>query len=264
MKNDQLMVEMKKDRKGGIGRRKIKIEKIQNKSRLQVTFCKRRKGLFKKAEELTALCGAEIGLIAFSPAGNPFVCGNPNLLINQFVNNNKDENQLCEFDEQRWIMEVEKEEEVEKNRGISMESLINSNLGDNPDDRYWWDTYIDGLSLGELKQMRSDMEQIKMFVEKRSHELMNVPSSSSSSSYEDDANAIDDDDFVPTVVSNSIGQIPQENGYGIDGYFGGSTNQDDFVCCDYSSSGCDDYENSEMLNELLSGFHQDNSADMVF
>ncbi|MCL7042573.1 hypothetical protein MKW94_014900 [Papaver nudicaule] len=282
MKNQ--VMEMNKKRKGGAGRQKIKIEKIQSKSKMLVTFSKRKKGLFKKAEELSVLCGAEIGLVAFSPAGKPFVFGNPHLLIDRFVNNKNaedfgssgiqnDENQLSVFDEQRWFMEVEKEEEeVEKNkRGLSMESLINSNLGGNPNDQYWWDTYIDGLSLEELKQMRNDMEQLKMCVEKRSHDLTNVASSSSStsSSYKDESlswmtlpavNAIEDDDDVLTV-NNSIGQTPPENGYGTDGYFG-STNQDALVC-DFSS-GCDDYENVEMINELLSGFAGEVSADMVY
>nr|QXO37012.1 MADS-box transcription factor 22 [Paphiopedilum callosum] len=50
-------------------RTKIQIRKIINAATRQVTFSKRRRGLFKKAEELSILCDAEVGLIVFSSTG---------------------------------------------------------------------------------------------------------------------------------------------------------------------------------------------------
>uniref|UniRef100_A0A7N0TSD5 Uncharacterized protein n=1 Tax=Kalanchoe fedtschenkoi TaxID=63787 RepID=A0A7N0TSD5_KALFE len=50
-------------------REKIQIKKIDNVSARQVTFSKRRRGLFKKAEELAVLCDADVGLIVFSSTG---------------------------------------------------------------------------------------------------------------------------------------------------------------------------------------------------
>lgn len=50
-------------------RSKIQIQKIENIAARQVTFSKRRKGLLKKAQELSTLCDAEIGLIIFSSSG---------------------------------------------------------------------------------------------------------------------------------------------------------------------------------------------------
>lgn len=50
-------------------RTKIKIKKIDNITARQVTFSKRRRGLFKKAQELSVLCDAEVGLIVFSATG---------------------------------------------------------------------------------------------------------------------------------------------------------------------------------------------------
>ncbi|KAJ7965812.1 MADS-box protein like, partial [Quillaja saponaria] len=52
--------------------RKIKIKKIDNITARQVTFSKRRRGLFKKAEELSVLCDAEVALIIFSATGKLF------------------------------------------------------------------------------------------------------------------------------------------------------------------------------------------------
>ncbi|KAL1534376.1 MADS-box protein SVP-like [Salvia divinorum] len=50
-------------------RQKIEIKKIDNLTTRQVTFSKRRRGLFKKAKELATLCDAEIALIVFSATG---------------------------------------------------------------------------------------------------------------------------------------------------------------------------------------------------
>ncbi|XP_052302046.1 MADS-box transcription factor 23 isoform X3 [Populus trichocarpa] len=52
-----------------MGRGKIAITRIENRTARQVTFSKRRGGLFKKTHELSVLCDAEIGLIIFSSNG---------------------------------------------------------------------------------------------------------------------------------------------------------------------------------------------------
>ncbi|KAF5444245.1 hypothetical protein F2P56_036733 [Juglans regia] len=49
-----------------MGRGKIAIQRIDNSTSRQVTFSKRRKGLLKKAKELSILCDAEVGVIVFS------------------------------------------------------------------------------------------------------------------------------------------------------------------------------------------------------
>ncbi|KAK1274671.1 MADS-box transcription factor 26 [Acorus gramineus] len=50
-------------------RGKVQLRRIENPVHRQVTFCKRRAGLLKKAKELSVLCDAEIGLIIFSTHG---------------------------------------------------------------------------------------------------------------------------------------------------------------------------------------------------
>ncbi|KAL1915484.1 uncharacterized protein VTP21DRAFT_6608 [Calcarisporiella thermophila] len=50
-----------------MGRRKIRIERLQDERNRQVTFLKRKYGLMKKAYELSVLCDCEIGLIIFGP-----------------------------------------------------------------------------------------------------------------------------------------------------------------------------------------------------
>ncbi|XP_020080356.1 MADS-box protein JOINTLESS-like [Ananas comosus] len=55
-----------------MAREKIQIRKIDNATARQVTFLKRRRGLFKKAEELAVLCDADVALIVFSSTGKHF------------------------------------------------------------------------------------------------------------------------------------------------------------------------------------------------
>ncbi|XWS33388.1 hypothetical protein CRYUN_Cryun22dG0078000 [Craigia yunnanensis] len=55
-----------------MAREKIQIKKIDNATARQVTFSKRRRGLFKKAEELSILCDADVALIIFSSTGKLF------------------------------------------------------------------------------------------------------------------------------------------------------------------------------------------------
>ncbi|XP_060187484.1 agamous-like MADS-box protein MADS1 [Lycium barbarum] len=62
-------------RKSG-GRGKIEIKRIENTTNRQVTFCKRRNGLLKKAYELSVLCDAEVALIVFSSRGRLYEYAN--------------------------------------------------------------------------------------------------------------------------------------------------------------------------------------------
>ncbi|PKA50401.1 Agamous-like MADS-box protein AGL61 [Apostasia shenzhenica] len=76
-----------KKKKTSRGRQKIEIKKIKNEAARQVAFTKRRQGVIKKASELSTLCGIDIAIVAFSPAGKPFSFGQPSVetIINRFL-----------------------------------------------------------------------------------------------------------------------------------------------------------------------------------
>nr|CAD1843214.1 unnamed protein product [Ananas comosus var. bracteatus] len=61
---------------GEDGQGKIEIKRIENTTNRQVTFCKRRNGLLKKAYELSVLCDAEVALIVFSSRGRLYEYAN--------------------------------------------------------------------------------------------------------------------------------------------------------------------------------------------
>ncbi|CAL5031880.1 unnamed protein product [Urochloa decumbens] len=55
-----------------MARGKVQMRRIENPVHRQVTFCKRRMGLLKKANELAVLCDADIGVMVFSPHGKMY------------------------------------------------------------------------------------------------------------------------------------------------------------------------------------------------
>jgi hypothetical protein len=61
------------------GRRKIKIEYIEDKSRRHITFSKRKAGIMKKAYELSTLTGTQVLLLVASETGHVYTFATPKL-----------------------------------------------------------------------------------------------------------------------------------------------------------------------------------------
>ncbi|KAK8967315.1 Agamous-like MADS-box protein AGL61 [Platanthera guangdongensis] len=83
---------MARKKRQSMGRQKIAMKRIEWEVSRQVCFLKRRAGLFKKATELSILCGAKISIVVFSPAGKPFSFGHPSLdhIIRRFFSGGSD------------------------------------------------------------------------------------------------------------------------------------------------------------------------------
>uniref|UniRef100_A0A5K0Z4F3 MADS-box domain-containing protein n=2 Tax=Nymphaea colorata TaxID=210225 RepID=A0A5K0Z4F3_9MAGN len=58
-------------------KKRISMERIEDKQKRHVTFSKRKNDLFKKAEEICSLTRATIAIIYFDEAGNPFTFCHP-------------------------------------------------------------------------------------------------------------------------------------------------------------------------------------------
>eukprot|EP00257_Ricinus_communis_P025202 XP_025012616.1 agamous-like MADS-box protein AGL65 [Ricinus communis] len=54
-----------------MGRRKLKILRLESVKARQVKYSKRKLGVLKKGKELATLCDVDLGLIMFSPSGKP-------------------------------------------------------------------------------------------------------------------------------------------------------------------------------------------------
>ncbi|XP_004231250.1 agamous-like MADS-box protein AGL61 [Solanum lycopersicum] len=68
----------------GTGKKKIEIEKITKQTARMVAFSKRRKGLFRKAEELESMSSSRVTSVVISPFGKPYTYGNVNSVIKKY------------------------------------------------------------------------------------------------------------------------------------------------------------------------------------
>ncbi|XP_021912041.1 myocyte-specific enhancer factor 2A-like [Carica papaya] len=135
------------------GPQMIEMVKIKKATNLQVTFAKCRAGIFKKASEISTLCGAEIAVIIFSPAKKVFFFVSPSVekLINRFSGpieqhhsaNRYDMNlsQLQQFQaalEELYenVIKVAKENDAEEN-----------NINPNSDDQLFLGSFSNGTGL---------------------------------------------------------------------------------------------------------------------
>ncbi|XP_022156144.1 agamous-like MADS-box protein AGL62 [Momordica charantia] len=155
-----------------LGRQKIEIKKLEKKSSKQVTFSKRRTGLFKKAAELSVLCGVDIAIVVFSPNGKVFSFGHPNVdvLFDRFLTGNLAPPQPVERyvpveELNREFADAERELEVQKRRAAE-ESRSSGG--------FWWEEPMEGMRLEELKEFRSALQDLRAKVEERVEKLTAV------------------------------------------------------------------------------------------
>ncbi|XP_069149041.1 agamous-like MADS-box protein AGL62 [Solanum lycopersicum] len=210
-------------KKPSMGRQKIKIAKIEVKNHLQVTFSKRRSGLFKKASELCTLCGVEIAIIVFSPARKVFSFGHPNVesIIDRFLtransNNNPIANNSIQLVEAHrnasvrglnlQLTQILGEVEIEKKRGESLDQMRKTSQS-----QYWWEAPINQLDLQELEQLKDSMEVLKKNVTNQANKFM-VNETPNPSFFGVNANGIFDNyDIKPPRNMNASNNLHNHN-----------------------------------------------------
>ncbi|KAL7104304.1 hypothetical protein ACP275_08G235400 [Erythranthe tilingii] len=148
-----------------MAREKIKIKKIENVAARQVTFSKRRRGLFKKAEELSVLCDADVGLIIFSSTGKLFEYASSSMkdIVERHNLHSKNLNkleqpslelQLVEDSNISWLNKevAERSQQLRRMRGEE----------------------LDGLGIEELHRLEKSLELgLNRVMEKKGEKIMN-------------------------------------------------------------------------------------------
>ncbi|XP_010533300.1 PREDICTED: agamous-like MADS-box protein AGL62 [Tarenaya hassleriana] len=166
------------------GRQKVEMIKMNNESNLQVTFSKRRSGLFKKASELCTLCGAEIAIIVFSPGRKVFSFGHPcvDTIIERFINRgppphqqNNTTMQLIEAHRNATICDLNAQLtqtlgqlETEKKRGEELSKIRKSNKNV----QNWWESPIEELNITQLTQLKGALEDLKKTIAAQASKLL--------------------------------------------------------------------------------------------
>ncbi|MFS8007179.1 putative transcription factor MADS-type1 family [Helianthus anomalus] len=166
--------------KKGNGRRKIKMEKMENGNNLYVTFAKRRPTLFQKASELCILCGAEIAIIVFSPRGKLYSFGHPSVemigdrFLTQTSQPSSSNSELVEayrntniYELSRQLTYVLTQLEVEKNKSEELTNISKQGISNHP-----WEAPIENLGLQELEQLKLAMEWLKNEIEEQKKRIV--------------------------------------------------------------------------------------------
>lgn len=156
---------------------------MANESNLQVTFSKRRSGLFKKASELCTLCGAEVAIIVFSPGRKVFSFGHPcvEALIDRYLSRNPPHHhqnsgtmQLIEAHRNANVRELNAELtqvmnqlEVEKKRGDELNQMKKASQA-----HCWWEGPFEGMETSQLEQLKNSLEDLKKNVAKQADRVL--------------------------------------------------------------------------------------------
>ncbi|GER27570.1 MADS-box transcription factor [Striga asiatica] len=146
-----------------MGRGKIEIKRIENNTNRQVTFCKRRNGLLKKAYELSVLCDAEVALIVFSSRGRVYEFANSNIrsTIERYKKATADSSSV--YTSQEINAQFYQQESKKLRQQIQM--LQNSN-------RHLVGEGLSSLNVKELKQLESRLERGIARIRGKKHEMI--------------------------------------------------------------------------------------------
>ncbi|XP_057486974.1 agamous-like MADS-box protein AGL27 isoform X1 [Actinidia eriantha] len=147
-----------------MGRRKVEIKRIEDKSSRQVTFSKRRGGLIKKARDLSVLCDVEVGLVLFSSGGKlyEFCSGNSLTMILQRYQN------LSETEER--VSTDSGEAEMFESRFGSFQT--SSELLQIVERQHLEEPNSDQLSVTDLVQLEKQIEDALIQLRSRKTQLM--------------------------------------------------------------------------------------------
>ncbi|XP_010245525.1 PREDICTED: agamous-like MADS-box protein AGL12 [Nelumbo nucifera] len=131
-----------------MARGKVQMKRIENTVHRQVTFCKRRAGLLKKAKELSVLCDADVGIIIFSTKGKLYELatkGNMQGLIERYMKSTR----AVQIEDTGGRLTLESEEITSLKEEIQ---LLQKGLG------YTFGGGVETMSLDELHALEKHLE----------------------------------------------------------------------------------------------------------
>ncbi|XP_048440155.1 agamous-like MADS-box protein AGL61 [Pyrus x bretschneideri] len=147
------------------GRQKTEMKTIEKEDDRLVVFSKRRSGIYKKATELGALCGAQVGILVFSPMGKPHSFGNPSIdyVLNRFLHNQQ-EPILEAYRQEKILQTIENYNELVEHLDVVKECRkalrqLEEQRGSG-EQKVWWQAPIKDLDLQGLKQMHDSFKRV--------------------------------------------------------------------------------------------------------
>nr|ASY97764.1 AP31 [Cercidiphyllum japonicum] len=138
-------------------RGKIEIKRIENSTNRQVTYSKRRKGLFKKANELAILCDAKVSIIMHSNTGKLHEYISPSTTTKQLFDEYQKTLKIDLWSSHYEIMQENLRKLKEVNNKLRHE--IRQRMGQNLDD----------LNFEELRGLEQDMDSSLKIIRDRKY-----------------------------------------------------------------------------------------------
>ncbi|XP_022881145.1 agamous-like MADS-box protein AGL19 isoform X3 [Olea europaea var. sylvestris] len=144
-------------------RGKTQMKRIENATSRQVTFSKRRSGLFKKAFELSVLCDAEVALIIFSPGGKlyEFSSSSVNKTIQRYQKDVKN----------RAIKQKPTEENIQNLRSETADLMRKIELLEDSKRKLLGDD-LDARSMEELEEIEEQLQQSLISIRARKEKIL--------------------------------------------------------------------------------------------
>ncbi|KAL5200743.1 hypothetical protein ABZP36_021946 [Zizania latifolia] len=169
-----------------MGRQRIQIRRIETKDRRQVTFSKRRAGLFKKASELSMLTGASVAVVVFSEAGHAFGFGDPSVdaVLRCYAPVSGDAAPVPpvsgagfgEGDDElealrRAAEETKAQVAAEQSRMCEIaEKIVVAKAGR----QFWWEADVEALGEAELPEFARALEKLRANVHRHANALLSA------------------------------------------------------------------------------------------
>ncbi|KAJ3708410.1 hypothetical protein LUZ61_012115 [Rhynchospora tenuis] len=158
-------------KKKSMGRQKIAIERIQKEDARQVCFSKRRAGLFKKAHELSVLCGAHLAVLVFSPAKKPYSFGHPSVpqVIDRYLASRSSNNPALPLPAHHHVMPPSHDTTTALNRELTdlkarleasrkRKQVLESTLRSKKPSI--WNAEVEDLGLADLHKCKDGLERV--------------------------------------------------------------------------------------------------------
>jgi hypothetical protein len=156
-----------------------------DKNSRQVTFSKRRSGLFKKCSELALLCAADLAVIVFSEAGNVFAFGSPSVdaVLSRYVplpagapvpaaahhvgiDEDDDRQALEEMCQAKEATAKQLASEIER-----MDLIGYKVIKAQGERRFWWEADVEALGEAELPEFARSLERLRDNVRRHADKL---------------------------------------------------------------------------------------------
>ncbi|KAL0330917.1 UNVERIFIED_CONTAM: Agamous-like MADS-box protein [Sesamum angustifolium] len=168
------------------GRQRIPMRRIESQDDLYATFSKRRLGLYKKASELSTLCGVDIGVIIFSPTNNPYSFFHPSMesVVERYRNPDQPPTDLARIVEGHTRTRIEQlnkrlDEVLDMKEQIKEREKYLDEV-DKTRPKGWWEQPVESLNAQQVKEWKAWFGELHARVTSRIQELTNGGSGSGS------------------------------------------------------------------------------------